>query len=327
MGAIRPLGARGATGADGDDGAAGPAGPAPSGTGLVDVVDGVVQTPSTLAARVAADAATIAASLGLGAVTATGATAALARAALAPARAFDANHTLAWRLDDAVGSTTFAAAVGGTALTPTTLASWVVGSPTLYAGGRCVRVRDAAAGNEVATAAGITPPAGDITVEIVWRSVALIPGIAFGSSQVGLVTLDNGAGGNYLYVRISWSSGNAGLQAGWSPADDIGEQSTSGTAFLGVDVETAVLHHVMVAITKGSGSANGFMRLYLDGVLIATATGIRDSGLSTGTWAAKLCNSSNNLAPKGSFAEYRISNIARDAAYAVAAYEAERARS
>lgn len=54
-----PTGATGATGAAGATGATGPAGPAPSGTGLVSVTDGVLDTPSTLAARVTADAAAL----------------------------------------------------------------------------------------------------------------------------------------------------------------------------------------------------------------------------------------------------------------------------
>lgn len=56
-------GAAGAAGADGEDGATGPA---PSGTGLVSVTSGVLDTPSTLSARVAADAANLRTQLGLG---------------------------------------------------------------------------------------------------------------------------------------------------------------------------------------------------------------------------------------------------------------------
>lgn len=56
-GAAGATGAAGADGADGADGATGPAGPAPSGTGLVSVTAGVLDAPSTLNARVIADAA------------------------------------------------------------------------------------------------------------------------------------------------------------------------------------------------------------------------------------------------------------------------------
>ena len=49
----------------GPAGAAGPAGPAPSGTGLVSVTGGVLDSPSTLVDRVAADAAAIKAALGV----------------------------------------------------------------------------------------------------------------------------------------------------------------------------------------------------------------------------------------------------------------------
>lgn len=64
-----PQGAVGATGSQGPTGATGPqgpAGPAPSGTGLVSVTGGVLDTPSTLSARVAADAANLRTQLGLG---------------------------------------------------------------------------------------------------------------------------------------------------------------------------------------------------------------------------------------------------------------------
>ncbi len=54
-----PTGATGATGATGPQGQQGPAGPAPSGTGLVSVTSGVLDTPSTLSDRVAADAANL----------------------------------------------------------------------------------------------------------------------------------------------------------------------------------------------------------------------------------------------------------------------------
>jgi hypothetical protein len=59
-------GATGQTGATGATGPQGPAGPAPSGTGLVSVTGGVLDTPSTLSARVAADASNLRTQLGLG---------------------------------------------------------------------------------------------------------------------------------------------------------------------------------------------------------------------------------------------------------------------
>jgi hypothetical protein len=59
-------GADGATGPTGPTGATGPAGPAPSGDGLVSVTSGVLDTPSTLSARVAADASNLRTQLGLG---------------------------------------------------------------------------------------------------------------------------------------------------------------------------------------------------------------------------------------------------------------------
>lgn len=64
-GVVGPAGPTGATGATG---ATGPAGPAPAGTGLVSVTGGVLDTPSTLSARVAADAANLRTQLGLGTV-------------------------------------------------------------------------------------------------------------------------------------------------------------------------------------------------------------------------------------------------------------------
>lgn len=59
-------GATGATGPTGATGATGATGPAPSGTGLVSVSAGVLDAPSTLRARVAADAANLRTDLGLG---------------------------------------------------------------------------------------------------------------------------------------------------------------------------------------------------------------------------------------------------------------------
>ena len=50
------------------NGVVGPVGPAPSGTGLVSVTGGVLDTPSTLSARVAADATNLRTQLGLGTV-------------------------------------------------------------------------------------------------------------------------------------------------------------------------------------------------------------------------------------------------------------------
>lgn len=65
-GATGPQGPTGVTGATGATGAQGPEGPAPSGTGLVSVTAGVLDAPSTLRARVAADAANLRTDLGLG---------------------------------------------------------------------------------------------------------------------------------------------------------------------------------------------------------------------------------------------------------------------
>ena len=68
-GAQGPQGDPGVDGADGSDGATGatgPAGPAPSGSGLVSVTAGVLDTPSTLRARVTADASNLRSDLGLG---------------------------------------------------------------------------------------------------------------------------------------------------------------------------------------------------------------------------------------------------------------------
>jgi len=78
-------GATGSQGAQGATGSTGPAGPAPSGTGLVSVTAGVLDTPSTLSARVAADAANLRTQLGLGtaATTASSAYATAAQGALA----------------------------------------------------------------------------------------------------------------------------------------------------------------------------------------------------------------------------------------------------
>lgn len=66
VGEVGPTGPTGATGATGSTGATGPAGPAPSGTGLVSVSGGVLDTPTTLRARVAADPANLRSDLGLG---------------------------------------------------------------------------------------------------------------------------------------------------------------------------------------------------------------------------------------------------------------------
>lgn len=65
-GATGPQGPTGATGPQGPTGATGPAGPAPSGDGIVSVTGGVLDTPATLRARVAADAANLRSDLGLG---------------------------------------------------------------------------------------------------------------------------------------------------------------------------------------------------------------------------------------------------------------------
>jgi len=65
-GADGATGPQGPQGDPGPTGATGPAGPAPSGTGLVSVTAGVLDTPSTLRTRVAADAANLRADLGLG---------------------------------------------------------------------------------------------------------------------------------------------------------------------------------------------------------------------------------------------------------------------
>lgn len=90
-----PQGPAGATGADGATGATGPAGPAPSGTGLVSVTAGVLDTPSTLSARVAADASNLRTQLGLVSVASSGSASDLSTGTLSIARVADGSVTLA----------------------------------------------------------------------------------------------------------------------------------------------------------------------------------------------------------------------------------------
>lgn len=267
---------------------------------------------------------------GAWALLAAGATAADARAAIAAAydpgaRAIDVNHVYAWRCDDAAGAGTVAAGAGGVAMTLTG-STWVQGDGGLYRGGRALHLTAGAAGADSAVSGAITPPAGSMSVELDFL-LSIPNGIAFGASQTMLFGLNNGAGGNYLYLRLSWSAGASGFQAGWKP-NASAEQATSIGALPGSSVPPGVPHHALLTITKGSGSSNGTMSLYLDGTLVHTATGIYDAGLAGGggTWVATLASPVNTVAPLMRVGEVLISDTARDAAYARAAYATLRAR-
>jgi len=251
--------------------------------------------------------------------------AATLRTALAVDRALDANHVYAWRCDDAAGAGTVAAAAGGVAMSLTG-STWVQGDGGLYRSGRCLHLTAGAAGTDCAISGTLTAPAGSLTIEAdVMLSTA--NGVVYGTSQTGILALYNGLG-HYVFLRISWSAGASGFMGGWKP-NASAEQSTSVGALPGANIPTAVPHHMMLSIAKGSGASNGTMSIYLDGEVVATTSGIYDASLlaAGGTWVATIANNSNTLAPLMRVGEVRISDIARDAAYARAAYATLRARS
>jgi hypothetical protein len=267
---------------------------------------------------------------GAWALLAAGDDAAAARTAIAAAydpgaRTLDANHVYAWRCDDAAGAGTIAEASGGPAMTLTG-STWVQGDGGLYRSGLALHLTSGAAGTDRATSGAVAVPAGSMTVELDFL-LSIPNGITFGTSQTMLFGLNNGAGGNYLYLRLSWSAGASGFQAGWKP-NASAEQATSSGALPGSSVPPGVPHHAMLTITKGSGSSNGTMSLYLDGTLVSTATGIYDAGLAGGggTWVATIASPVNTVAPLMRVGEVLISDVARDAAYARAAYATLRAR-
>lgn len=250
--------------------------------------------------------------------------AATLRTALAVDRALDANHVYAWRCDDAAGAGTVAAGAGGVAMTLTG-STWVQGDGGLYRGGRALHLTAGAAGADSAVSGAITPPAGSMSVELDFL-LSITNGITFGTSQTGVLSLYNSLG-NYVFLRLSWSSGASGFMGGWKP-DASAEQATSVGALAGWLVSPGVPHHALLTITKGSGSSNGTMSLYLDGALVSTTAGIYDAGLAGGggTWVATIASPSNTVAPLMRVGEVRISNVARDAVYARAAYASLRAR-
>lgn len=237
-------------------------------------------------------------------------------AAIAPVRTIDANHVYVWRCDDAAGAGTVVEASAGPAMSLTG-SSWVQGDGGLYAGGRSLHLVSGAAGTDRATSGTITPPANNVTIELDF-SLAITNGITFGTSQTGLIGLNNGGTGNYVYLRLSWSAGAASFMGGWKP-NASAEQSTPLT-LSGSAVLPGMPHHAMLSITRGVGSDNGTMSLYLDGALVGTTSSIYNAGLSGGTWVAVICNAANNFAPLMRVGEVRVSNVARDAAYARAAY-------
>ena len=237
-------------------------------------------------------------------------------AAIAPVRTIDANHVYVWRCDDAAGAGTVVEASAGPAMSLTG-SSWVQGDGGLYAGGRSLHLVSGAAGTDRATSGTITPPANNVTIELDF-SLAITNGITFGASQTGLIGLNNGGTGNYVFIRLSWSAGAAWFMGGWKP-NASAEQSTPLT-LSGSAVLPGMPHHAMLSITRGVGSDNGTMSLYLDGALVGTTSSIYNAGLSGGTWVAVICNAANNFAPLMRVGEVRVSNVARDAAYARAAY-------
>ena len=271
----------------------------PAGAALIsDGLGGVTETSADVSAVLAA------------------ADAAAVTAALFPPRTIDANHVYVWRCDDAAGAGTVAEASGGPAMSLTGSA-WVQGDGGLYAGGRSLHLTSGAAGTDRATSGTITQPANNVTIELDFQ-LDIPNGITFGTSQTAIIGLNNGGTGNYVYLRLSWSAGATSFMGGWKP-NASAEQSTPLT-LSGSAVLPGMPHHAMLSITRGVGSDNGTMSLYLDGALVGTTSSIYNAGLSGGTWVAVICNAANNLAPLMRCGEVRISNVARDAAYARAAY-------
>ena len=154
--------------------------------------------------------------------------------------------------------------------------------------------------------------------------LSITSGSPSGTSQTGSFALQRPRG-NYLScasrsVRRQWFHG------GWKP-DASAEQATSVGALAGLaGVARRVPHHAMLTITKGSGSSNNTMSLYLDGALDQHHRGHLRRGLSgrrrdVGRDDRK--PRQRPIAPLMRVGEVRISNVARDAAYARAAYVTE----
>ena len=318
--------------------AVGGGGGAPSGTGVVTVTSGVFDTPSSTGVIVNAGvsqlvgsdpAGTAIVSDGAGGIQPTSADvstllgaadAAAARAAVLAAydpgaRAIDANHVYVWRCADAAGAGSIAEASSGPALVLTGSA-WTQGDLALYRGGNAALLRpDAAVADRAVSASTLTAPTGNVTLEVDFMSSAL-RAITGGSSLTHLVVFSNAAISKYVVIRLS----AAAAQVHAACASGGAETTTSASALPLASVLTSQPHHVMAVMTPGTSLA-----LYFDGQLVSSVA-IGAGGLTGTDSFASIGLSGNTSAPVGWLGEVRVSNIARDAAYARAAFSTLRSR-
>ena len=312
--------------------------PLPSTDGYLSVTSGAYDTPSSASDIVAAGissmvgydpAGTTIISNGTGGAQPTSADvstllgsadAAAARAAVLAAydpgaRAIDANHVYVWRCADAAGAGSIAEASSGPALVLTGSA-WTQGDLALYRGGNAALLRpDAAVADRAVSASTLTAPTGNVTLEVDFMSSAL-RAITGGASLTHLVVFSNAAISKYVVIRLSAT----GAQVHAACASGGAETTTSLSALPLASVLTSQPHHVMAVMTPGTSLA-----LYFDGQLVSSVA-LGAGGLTGTDSFGSIGLSSNTAAPVGWLGEVRVSNIARDAAYARAAYSTLRSR-
>ncbi len=229
----------------------------------------------------------------------------------ATARPIDGSTTHAWRCNDAPGSSTLAEASGGSAMTLTG-SQWYPGDTGMYTLDTCAYLSPGAAVTDrAATAANITPSTGAFSMEcdFMLDPAHLIVG---GTSTTHLMFLRPADDASYALIDLSFSSGIQ-LWSAWKRSGGS-EESTSTSAVPFRRVSTCTPHHFLLSINPG-----GTMQLFFDGVLAASAAA-SSGGLAGSIHVMGLGWSTNNQAPLGRFGEVRLSNVARDAAYAMGAF-------
>ena len=230
----------------------------------------------------------------------------------------DGNHIHVWNCNDQVGSSVLVDSVGGKDLTLQgsagtnySLGQLVGGSPYPYARG----LLDGTS-TPLAISTDFSMSVSQVTYECVVRFSAVPT-----STSRSLMTLETVGGGplDYVYMEYiqyeSYGSKIYGAVYNDGPYPSGNFTTTTITNYDAPDISISADTTYYVMWTYDS--SNGEQKMYIDGVLKNTTSGI--SPTLTNLTKFTLGSASGNRSFQGYIRDVRISNIVRDASYAAAA--------
>lgn len=250
----------------------------------------------------------------------------------------DAYHTNVWNCDETAGATVLVDSVGGknitlqgTAGTDYSLGQYVSGDAVPF-----LRCLNDGQNYVAASTSSMNFSASAATLECVVRMTALPE---FPSSERMVMVLDNGT--QYLYISFTdqrptasvygrkayggqyTAGGGSGSTNVWNYLNGFDAQSNATYANDGSTTTTVdSTYHLMYVFDSSESTANRH-KFYINGTLVATTQSNGLSDAMTGLTNFALGGQSGQTRSSQCYVrDVRISNIARDATYAAAAFSA-----